>query len=106
MPQCNATSGDVRKEMDAPSRVSMTANVSLTYMSLTYKQRLSGRLADHRRAARVSQARQGDHDRLRKVHIPRERGGKSSGDRTIYVFGGVHMPMFLVTVLARNEKDN
>lgn len=43
---------------------------------------------------------------LRKVRIPREGGGKSGGYRTIYVFGGVHMPIFLVTVFAKNEKDN
>ena len=35
---------------------------------------------------------------LRKVRIPREGGGKSGGFRTIYVFGGTHMPIFLITV--------
>lgn len=43
---------------------------------------------------------------LRKVRIPREGGGKSGGYRTIYVLGGAHMPIFLVTVFAKNEKDN
>jgi hypothetical protein len=43
---------------------------------------------------------------LRKVRVPREGGGKSGGYRTIYVFGGIHMPIFLVTVFAKNEKDN
>lgn len=43
---------------------------------------------------------------LRKVRVPREGGGKSGGFRTIYVFGGRHMPIFLVTVFAKNEKDN
>jgi hypothetical protein len=43
---------------------------------------------------------------LRKVRIPRESGGKSSGFRTIYVFGGRHMPIFLITVFAKNEKAN
>ncbi|MFN3819283.1 type II toxin-antitoxin system RelE/ParE family toxin [Blastomonas sp.] len=43
---------------------------------------------------------------LRKVRIPREGGGKSGGYRTIYVFGGTAMPIFLVTVFAKNEKDN
>ena len=33
-------------------------------------------------------------------------GGKSGGYRTIYVFGGRHMPIYLVTVFAKNEKDN
>lgn len=43
---------------------------------------------------------------LRKVRIAREGGGKSGGYRTIYVFGGAHVPLFLVTVFAKNEKDN
>lgn len=43
---------------------------------------------------------------LRKVRIPREGSGKSGGYRTIYVFGGQHMPIFLVTVFAKNEKAN
>jgi len=43
---------------------------------------------------------------LRKVRIPREGGGKSGGFRTLYVFGGIHMPIFLVTVFAKNEKGN
>ncbi|HUD94589.1 type II toxin-antitoxin system RelE/ParE family toxin [Sphingobium sp.] len=42
---------------------------------------------------------------LRKVGIPCEGGGKSGGYRTIYVLGGAHMPIFLVTVVAKNEKD-
>lgn len=43
---------------------------------------------------------------LRKVRIAREGGGKSGGYRTIYVFGSAHVPIFLVTVFAKNEKDN
>lgn len=43
---------------------------------------------------------------LRKVRIPREGSGKSGGFRTIYVFGGTHMPIFLITVFAKNEKSN
>lgn len=43
---------------------------------------------------------------LRKVLIPRKGGGKSGGFRTIYVFGGRHMPIFLVTVFAKNDKAN
>lgn len=43
---------------------------------------------------------------LRKARIPREGGGKSGGYRTIYVFGGAYMPIFLITVFAKNEKDN
>jgi hypothetical protein len=43
---------------------------------------------------------------LRKVRIPRSGGGKSGGYRTLYVFGGQAMPLILVTVFAKNEKDN
>lgn len=42
---------------------------------------------------------------LRKVRFAREGGGKSGGYRTIHVFGGGTMPIFLVTVFAKNEKD-
>ena len=40
---------------------------------------------------------------LRKVRIPRVGSG---GYRTFYVFGGLAMPLILVTVFAKNEKDN
>ena len=43
---------------------------------------------------------------LRKIRIPRPGGGKSGGYRTIYVFGGTDMPIFLLSVFAKNEKDN
>ena len=43
---------------------------------------------------------------LRKVRIARQGGGKSGGYRTIYVFGGEHVAIFLITVFAKNEKDN
>ncbi len=43
---------------------------------------------------------------LRKVRIPREGGGKRGGFRTIYIFGSRHMPIFLVTVFAKNDKAN
>ena len=43
---------------------------------------------------------------LQKVRIPREGGGKRGEFRTIYVFGGRYMPIFLVTVFAKNEKIN
>lgn len=43
---------------------------------------------------------------LRKVRFARPGSGKSGGYRTIYVFGGTDMPIFLVTVFAKNEKDN
>ena len=43
---------------------------------------------------------------LRKVRVARSGAGKSGGYRTLYVFGGVRMPLILVTVFAKNEKDN
>ncbi|MCY4197616.1 MAG: type II toxin-antitoxin system RelE/ParE family toxin [Rhodobacteraceae bacterium] len=43
---------------------------------------------------------------LRKVRLPREGGGKRGGFQTICIFGGRHMPIFLVTVFAKNEKAN
>jgi hypothetical protein len=43
---------------------------------------------------------------LRKVRVARPGGGKRGGYRTIYVFGGARMPIFLVTVFAKNEQDN
>ncbi len=43
---------------------------------------------------------------LRKLRFARPGSGKSGGFRTIYVFGGTEIPVFLVTVFAKNEKDN
>jgi len=43
---------------------------------------------------------------LRKLRFARSGGGKSGGFRTIYVFGGPGLPLFLVTVFAKNEKSN
>ena len=43
---------------------------------------------------------------LRKVRIGREGSGKSGGYRTLFVFGGVEIPLFAVTVYAKNEMDN
>ncbi len=43
---------------------------------------------------------------LRKVRYARPGSGKSGGYRTITVFGGTDIPLFLITVFAKNEKDN
>jgi hypothetical protein len=43
---------------------------------------------------------------LRKVRVAREGGGKSGGYRTLFVFGGTHMPLFLMTVFAKSDKGN
>jgi hypothetical protein len=43
---------------------------------------------------------------LRKVRIAREGAGKSGGYRTLFVFGGAQVPLFLVGVFAKNDKGN
>jgi hypothetical protein len=43
---------------------------------------------------------------LRKLRFARSGEGKSGGYRTIYVFGGTAVPLFLVTAFAKNEKSN
>ncbi|MEY2943159.1 MAG: hypothetical protein RLY97_1173 [Pseudomonadota bacterium] len=43
---------------------------------------------------------------LRKLRMAREGGGKSGGYRIIFTFGGTHMPLFLISVFAKNEKEN
>jgi hypothetical protein len=40
------------------------------------------------------------------VRFARAGSGKSGGFRTIYVVGGKKVPIFLVTVFAKNERDN
>ncbi len=42
---------------------------------------------------------------LRKVRTPHDGGGKSGGLRTIYVFGGRHMPIFLITVVCQERES-
>ena len=44
---------------------------------------------------------------VRKVRFAREGGGKSGGYRVIHFYGGDDdMPVFLITVFAKNEKAN
>lgn len=43
---------------------------------------------------------------LRKLRFARPGAGKSGGYRTIYVFGGTAIPLFLMSVFAKNEKAN
>ena len=43
---------------------------------------------------------------LYKVRIPRADGGKSGGFRIAYVFADSNIPLFLLTVFAKNEKAN
>jgi hypothetical protein len=43
---------------------------------------------------------------LRKIRFARPGSGKSGGYRTVFVFGGATIPIFVVTVFAKNEKDN
>jgi len=44
---------------------------------------------------------------VRKVRFARDGGGKSGGYRVIHFYGGdVGIPVFLITVFAKNEKAN
>ena len=43
---------------------------------------------------------------VRKVRVAASGRGKSGGARAIYLFGGERIPMFLLAVFAKNEKDN
>jgi hypothetical protein len=43
---------------------------------------------------------------LRKVRVGREAGGKSGGYRVLYFFRTTNIPLFLLTVFAKNEKAN
>lgn len=78
----------------------------------TFQKRANAIMSDDERAERVSfiaanpEAGVSLGGGLRKVRIPRAGGGKSGGYRTLYFFGGRAMPIILVTVFAKNEKDN
>ena len=43
---------------------------------------------------------------VRKIRVARDSRGKSGGARIIYFFGGDDIPIFLLTVFAKNEKAN
>jgi hypothetical protein len=43
---------------------------------------------------------------LRKVRVARPGGGKSGGYRVLHFFRAPEMPVFLLTVFAKNEKAN
>lgn len=43
---------------------------------------------------------------VRKIRVARDGRGKSGGARVIYFFGGDEIPIFLLTVFAKNEKAN
>ena len=47
-------------------------------------------------------------DAARDLLDPRPRGGrgKSSGARVIFLFAGTDIPVFLLTIFAKNEKAN
>ncbi len=42
----------------------------------------------------------------RKVRVPLGGGGKSGGARVVYFFSGTNLPVFLLAVFAKNDKDN
>ena len=43
---------------------------------------------------------------LRKVRVARRGGGKSAGYRVLHFYRSPDMPLFLLTVFAKNEKAN
>ena len=43
---------------------------------------------------------------LRKVRLARPGSGKRGGARVVYLFSGEDIPVFLLTVFAKNEKAN
>ena len=43
---------------------------------------------------------------IRKMRIARSGRGKSSGARVVFLFCGENIPVFLLTVFAKNEKAN
>ena len=43
---------------------------------------------------------------VRKVRFAVGGRGKSSGVRVVYYYHGAHIPLFLLTVFAKNEKSN
>lgn len=44
---------------------------------------------------------------LRKLRVAREGGGKSGGYRSIHFYApGYGLPVFLLTVFAKNDRDN
>lgn len=42
----------------------------------------------------------------RKIRFARAGGGKSGGYRTIHYFGGDDVPVFLLQLYAKNEREN
>ncbi len=43
---------------------------------------------------------------FRKVRVARQGMGKSGGARVVYIWRNEHFPVFLITVLSKNEKEN
>ena len=43
---------------------------------------------------------------LYKIRIARKDTGKSGGYRVLYFYKPIDMPIFLITIFAKNEKDN
>lgn len=43
---------------------------------------------------------------IRKIRVPRPGGGKSGGYRVVYYYATESVPVFLLTIYAKSEKDN
>jgi len=59
-------------------------------------------LATHPKAGKIIQGTGG----IRKIRWKRKGKGKSGGVRVIYYFYDETMPLFLLTVFGKNEKEN
>jgi hypothetical protein len=43
---------------------------------------------------------------LRKVRVGTGKRGKSGGARVIYIYGGEHMPIYLIAICSRSETSD
>ena len=59
-------------------------------------------LAEHPDSGALVEATGG----IRKLRWAREGGGKSGGVRVIYYFHSARMPLYLLTIYGKGEKDN
>ncbi|MGM0564280.1 MAG: type II toxin-antitoxin system RelE/ParE family toxin [Pseudomonadota bacterium] len=59
-------------------------------------------LSEHPRAGRLMQGTGG----IRKLRWSRGNKGKSSGVRVIYYYHDARIPLYLLTIFAKNEKEN
>lgn len=68
----------------------------------TERNRLIDYLAAHPESGKIMQGTGG----IRKIRWARKGKGKSGGVRIIYYFHNETMPLFLLTMFGKNEKEN